>query len=75
MSLKKLTVLTSNELSKEIKKAGLAVTGDKFDDREAILRLTTNLIDKGEDPTSYEFTVRDISEKDEAFDEKKIRGL
>eukprot|EP00092_Neocalanus_flemingeri_P015208 GFUD01016429.1.p1 GENE.GFUD01016429.1~~GFUD01016429.1.p1 ORF type:complete len:106 (+),score=35.32 GFUD01016429.1:110-427(+) len=65
MGLKKLTELKASELSTELKRAGLAVTGGKFnDEREAILRLSTYLIDKGEDPTSYEFSI-DESEKDE----------
>ena len=61
MALKKLTDLTACELSTQLKKAGLAISGNKFDEREALLRLTTHLIDKGEDPTSYEFA-SDLSE-------------
>ena len=59
----KLTDLSAPELAAELKKAGLAISADTFDEREAILRLTTHLIDKGEDPTSYEFTI-DASEKE-----------
>ena len=62
MALKKLTDLSASELAAELKKAGLAISAETFDEREAILRLTTHLIDKGEDPTSYEFTI-DASEK------------
>ena len=59
----KLTDLPSSELAAELKKAGLAISSETFDEREAILRLTTHLIDKGEDPISYEFTI-DASEKE-----------
>merc|ERR1712055_303834 len=69
MSLKKLTDLSSCELSTELKTAGIVVTGNNFNDRESILRLSTHLIDKGEDPTSYEFKVNEC--KDESLDKCK----
>ena len=52
---RKLHDLTSSELSSELSKAGLHLPGKNVDDKEMFLRLSTYLIDKGEDPISYEF--------------------
>ena len=49
MGFKKLTDLTSSELSIELKKASLVISGHNSDEREAIIRLSTHLIDMGED--------------------------
>ena len=53
---KKLTQLTASELQLQLKMAKLSISTAKFDEKEALLRLTKHLIDQGEDPTSYEFT-------------------
>ena len=47
--------LTSSELSSELSKAGLAISGENVGDREQVLRLSTYLIDKGENPFTFEF--------------------
>merc|ERR1712168_480241 len=63
MASRKLQHLTSSELSSELSKAGLNLKGKNVDDKERFLRLSTYLIDRGEDPISYEF-------KSENFDSK-----
>merc|ERR1712002_1233056 len=68
MESKKLTASSSSELSSELKKAGLSMSGKKFDEKEALVRLTTDLIDKGEDPTSYEFSIEASDDKSEKKD-------
>ena len=62
---RKLQDLNSSELSKELSKAGLCLEGKNVDDKERFLRLSTYLIDRGEDPISYEF-------RSENFDPKII---
>ena len=54
-SSRRLMDLTSSELSSELSRAGLEMPGKNVTDREKILRLSTFLIDKGEDPVTYEF--------------------
>ena len=51
----RLMDLTSSELSSELSKAGLQISGQNVDDRERLLRLSTYLIDKGENPFTFEF--------------------
>ena len=70
----KLTALSAVELKEELKKAGLTMSGKDFDEKEALLRLTTHLIDKGEDPTSYEFFT-ETSENDKKSDQENSKGL
>ena len=72
MSFKKLTDLTSSELSIELKKASLVISGHNSDEREAIIRLSTHLIDMGEDPTSYEFIIEDSKKIEAVVEEKKV---
>ena len=52
---KRLQDLTSAELSSELSRAGLQMTGKNVNDRERLLRLSTFLIDQGENPVTYEF--------------------
>ena len=52
MVLKKLQELTANELRIELRRAGIK---GKYVKAEAIMRLTTYLIDVSEDPLSFEF--------------------
>ena len=52
MVLKKLNELSANELRTELKRAG--ITG-KYVKSQAIMRLTTHLIDISEDPMTFEF--------------------
>ena len=52
MVLKKLQELTANELRIELRRAGIK---GKYVKAEAIMRLTTFLIDVSEDPLSFEF--------------------
>ena len=54
-SSKRLQDLTSSELSSELSRAGLEISGKNVNDRERLLRLSTFLIDQGEDPVTYEF--------------------
>ena len=51
----RLIDLTSPELSSELSKAGIKTSGENVDDRERLLRLSTYLIDKGENPFTFEF--------------------
>ena len=64
MSHKKLHDLTSTELSSELTKAGIHLSGKNVDDKEKFLRLSTHLIDKGEDPISYEFPLNSTDHED-----------
>ena len=52
---KRLQDLTSAELSSELSRAGLQMTGKNVNDRERLLRLSTFLIDQGKNPVTYEF--------------------
>ena len=63
MVLKKLTELALGELMNELEKAGIETKN--VGEREAVLRLTTYLIDLGEDPTSYEYILEDEEKKEE----------
>ena len=63
-SQRKLQDLTSTELTTELSKAGLNLSGRNVDDKEKFLRLSTYLIDKGEDPISFEFALDSTDHKD-----------
>ena len=52
MVLKRLDELTASELRIELKRAGIQ---GKYVKGQAIMRLTTHLIDISEDPLSFEF--------------------
>jgi hypothetical protein len=52
MVLKKLEVLSASELRTELKRVGIK---GKFVKAQAIMRLTTHLIDVSEDPLTFEF--------------------
>ena len=52
MVFKKLHELTASELRIELKRAGIK---GKYVKAEAIMRLTTHLIDVSEDPVTFEF--------------------
>ena len=52
MVFKKLKELTANELRTELKRAGIQ---GKYVKTEAVMRLTTHLIDVSEDPLTFEF--------------------
>ena len=55
MSARRLADLSSSEVSTELARVGVQVSGKHVDDRERLLRLATFLIDKGQDPLSHEF--------------------
>ena len=74
MGFKKLTDLSTSELCIELKKASLVISGHNSDERESIIRLSTHLIDMGEDPTSYEFIIDD-SQKAEVVVEERGKKL
>ena len=60
--MKKLSELTSSEISTELMKAGQAIsenTGGGEEDN--FLRLSTYLIDKGENPVSFEFETQETT--------------
>ena len=60
--MKKLSELTSSEISTELTKAGQAIsenTGGGEEDN--FLRLSTYLIDKGENPVSFEFETQETT--------------
>ena len=61
---KRLQDLTSSELSSELSRAGLEISGKNVNDRERLLRLSTFLIDQGEDPVTYEFKMATGSVQD-----------
>ena len=77
MSNRKLHDLTSTELSSELTKAGLHLSGKNVDDKERFLRLSTYLIDKGEDPISYEFqdTCTDHEDPPEKIQSERMKLL
>ena len=52
MVLKKVAELSASELRTELKRAGIK---GKFIKTQAIVRLTTYLIDVSEDPATFEF--------------------
>ena len=64
MAQRKLQDLTSTELTTELSKAGLNLSGRNVDDKEKFLRLSTYLIDKGEDPLSFAFSLDSTDHKD-----------
>ena len=55
MSARRLADLSSSEVSTELARVGVQVSGKHVGDRERLLRLATVLIDKGQDPLSHEF--------------------
>ena len=55
MSARRLADLSSSEVSTELARVGVQVSGKHVGDRERFLRLATFLIDKGQDPLSHEF--------------------
>ena len=55
MSARRLADLSSSEVSTELARVGVHVSGKHVGDRERLLRLATFLIDKGQDPLSHEF--------------------
>ena len=58
--MKKLSELTSEEISAELIKTGQAASGDVGGgEKENFLRLSTYLIDKGENPVSFEFEIQE----------------
>ena len=58
--MKKLSKLTSEEIRTELIKAGQAVSENVGDvEQENFLRLSTYLIDKGENPVSFEFEIQE----------------
>ena len=59
--MKKLSELTSSEISTELIKAGQAVSENTGGggDQENFLRLSTYLIDEGENPVSFEFKTQE----------------
>jgi len=65
-----ITQLNITQLERQLEVAGLKEEGPVVE-KEAVLRLTTFLIDKGEDPTSYKFTVgsEEINFKEERKEE------
>ena len=65
MVLKKLTELSASELRTELKRAGIK---GKFIKTQAIVRLTTYLIDVSEDPATFEFYT------DVPVDEMQVEG-
>ena len=67
---RKLTELTSAELSSELSKAGLELSGTNVDDTERLLVLSTHLLDMGEDPVKYEFKTRPPDTESDTPDKK-----
>merc|ERR1719350_1876582 len=65
-----ITQLNITQLEKQFEVAVLKEEGPVVE-KEAVLRLTTFLIDKGEDPTSYKFTIDsgEINHKEEDKEE------
>ena len=58
--MKKLSELTSEEICSELIKTGQAVSENVGDvEQENFLRLSTYLIDKGENPVSFEFEMQE----------------
>ena len=58
--MKKLSELTSEEICSELIKTGQAVSENVGDvEQENFLRLSTYLIDKGENPVSFEFEIQE----------------
>ena len=55
MVLKKLEELSASELRTELKRVGIK---GKFIKAQAIMRLTTHLIDISEDPMTFEFDLK-----------------
>ena len=60
--MKKLSELTSSEISTELTKAGQAISENTGGgEEENFLRLSTYLIDKGENPVSFEFETQETT--------------
>ena len=69
--MKKLSQLTSSEISTELTKRGQTFIGEG--EEENFLRLSTLLIDKGEDPLGFEFETQETTAP--AEDGKVMRVL
>ena len=73
MSARRLEDLSSSEVSTELAKVGVQVSGKHVGDRERLLRLATFLIDKGQDPISHEFPELADQEQSENKSSDKAR--
>ena len=62
--MKKLSELTSEEICFELIKTGQIVSENVVggEEQENVLRLSTYLIDKGENPVSFEFEIQESTE-------------
>ena len=69
---RKLPDLSSTEISSELSRAGVKISGKRVDDKEKFLRLSTYLIDQGEDPISYEFSSN--SDTSSSLPDKKVQA-
>merc|ERR1719511_127421 len=70
--MKTLTQLIKAELASQMTTLGVSSPDESLCEREAVLLLTTFLIDKGEDPTSYRFTVSGDSSDKTGTDDKQL---
>ena len=60
--MKKLSEMTSEEICSELIKTGQTVSENAVgggEEQENVLRLSTYLIDKGENPVSFEFEIQE----------------
>ena len=72
MSARRLADLSSSEVSTELARVGVQVSGKHVGDRERLLRLATFLIDKGQDPLSHEFPeLTDQEQSDKSSDKAR----
>ena len=66
--------MSSSEVSTELARVGVQVSGKHVGDRERLLRLATFLIDKGQDPLSHEFPeLADQEQSDDKMTSDKAR--
>ena len=76
MAPRKLAELSSTELSLELTRAGLKVSGKHVNDKERFVRLSTYLLDQGDDPEHFEFTTKTESpETDVKIQKERLKLL